>query len=803
MHIKAYSCRRFAGLKDRNFEFEEGLNIILGPNEAGKSTLVEGIYASLFKNVKLRMSSREDKEFKARFMPHPNGDFIDGEVKIVFDKEQYCIKKEWGEKPEAYLIKPNGELIKNEVSIQKDIEKIFKYGEATYSSVVFAKQRDIKEAINRIIQNQETTGTLGSILRRTIMELDGISIEKLKKKIDDEINFLLWRWDMDRNYPENNRGVSNPYQNCGEIVKSFYRKEEISLQMEGVREAERQFEEICSELKKKELEIINIKKNIDEMAKIEDDITKRVAMEPLLALIDREVMEIGRINKEWPRVEALKDVLGSEILKLLEAVKKLQDEINRAEKLRERDALEKKLIKIEGYNKRIEEIRNKIIEIRKVTKENIQKLDSLNREMLKTEAAMRAGVIIGKFNKVGNEVWVTKDLEERVKINLGEDFRAQGYLKIEYGNDFEIELKSGEIDFYELRNSYLKYKKEFNELLKEMNVSSIEEAKLNRERVEELTREGKSLNEQLNNLLGEDKYEELVQKFEIIKDIEATRSEKDIKSEIDILNESIIEKKSELKSLEAALKEWVNRYTNQEKLLDILIEKKSEKKLKENEINRLAPLPKEYSTGEEFKNHLKKFRNQYEIVKKEYDDLKQRYYDLEKELPESSYEELKRAYSDYERDFNRKLERGRRLLKIKETFSKILMDMDKDSFKPLENDFSKYLSLITIGSYNFGHIDKDFNIEIKKNDAYDMPIELLSSGTYDSVALALRFAMLRYIYGTNTGFVVLDDCLVDLDDERRTEAIKIIKDFAKTNQVIFTTCNEATANLLGGNIIKI
>jgi exonuclease SbcC len=84
-----------------------------------------------------------------------------------------------------------------------------------------------------------------------------------------------------------------------------------------------------------------------------------------------------------------------------------------------------------------------------------------------------------------------------------------------------------------------------------------------------------------------------------------------------------------------------------------------------------------------------------------------------------------------------------------------------------------------------------------------MPLVLLSAGTYDSVGLALRFALLEQIFPGQEGFTVLDDCLVDLDPGRRDEAVQIIRDYAGNNQVIFTTCNRETAGLLGGTLIEL
>src|SRR5665648_496371 len=95
MIIKSYKCNRFAGIKDKSITFKDNLNVILGPNEAGKSTVVEGIYSVLFKSSKLGNRSTEDKEFKSRFMPIQSGDTIDGEVVISGGSGDYALSREW------------------------------------------------------------------------------------------------------------------------------------------------------------------------------------------------------------------------------------------------------------------------------------------------------------------------------------------------------------------------------------------------------------------------------------------------------------------------------------------------------------------------------------------------------------------------------------------------------------------------------------------------------------------------------------------------------------------------------------
>ena len=122
--------------------------------------------------------------------------------------------------------------------------------------------------------------------------------------------------------------------------------------------------------------------------------------------------------------------------------------------------------------------------------------------------------------------------------------------------------------------------------------------------------------------------------------------------------------------------------------------------------------------------------------------------------------------------------------------------------EPLVQEFTRLLETITHGKYKTGEIDEDFNIRIEDLNG-EMPVDLLSAGTYDSVTLALRFSLLKHIFNNGGGYVVLDDCLVDLDPKRKDQAVRLINDFAEDFQIIFTTCDPETAKMLGGNIIEL
>lgn len=57
MKIDQVSCKRFAGIQDKTISFENGLNILVGKNEAGKSTVIDLIYQILYHDIDLSLNT--------------------------------------------------------------------------------------------------------------------------------------------------------------------------------------------------------------------------------------------------------------------------------------------------------------------------------------------------------------------------------------------------------------------------------------------------------------------------------------------------------------------------------------------------------------------------------------------------------------------------------------------------------------------------------------------------------------------------------------------------------------------------
>ena len=69
MKIKKVSTEQFAGIREKEISFGDGINVVYGKNESGKSTLVNLISRTLFQDAKINKGKKTDKEFALRFFP--------------------------------------------------------------------------------------------------------------------------------------------------------------------------------------------------------------------------------------------------------------------------------------------------------------------------------------------------------------------------------------------------------------------------------------------------------------------------------------------------------------------------------------------------------------------------------------------------------------------------------------------------------------------------------------------------------------------------------------------------------------
>ena len=108
---------------------------------------------------------------------------------------------------------------------------------------------------------------------------------------------------------------------------------------------------------------------------------------------------------------------------------------------------------------------------------------------------------------------------------------------------------------------------------------------------------------------------------------------------------------------------------------------------------------------------------------------------------------------------------------------------------------SGYMSAVTGGRYADVLINRDFSAMTRVSDeAVSRRAEYLSAGTLDIMYLAVRLAVCELALPDGEPCpLILDDALVNLDDERLEEAMKLLGEIAKERQVILFSCRKPEA----------
>lgn len=192
----------FAGLSCQELTFAPGLNVILGPNEAGKSTIVNALKLVLFMPTRYTKTTF-DKEIR-RYLPLSGGDTIRVELDFACEPADtlYRLSKSWGAQAESRLILADGALLADPQAVQEKMRELLVLTEGTYHNVLFAYQSRLGTTLQALREEPEARHRLADLLRRSIFETDGVSVDLLERRLHERLEEHFSHWDRDLNRPK-------------------------------------------------------------------------------------------------------------------------------------------------------------------------------------------------------------------------------------------------------------------------------------------------------------------------------------------------------------------------------------------------------------------------------------------------------------------------------------------------------------------------------------------------------------------------------------------------------------------------
>lgn len=800
MKITKVTLSPFGGLANKELELRDGVNVIGGPNEAGKSTIFNAIQKVLFTPSKLKKKDFE-KEIK-RWLPLGGGDTVKVELEFENEGEKYTLKRMWGNSESSELILPNGGLVTKEDTIAKTLEPMLRAKEGTYRSVLMTYQSGLSRTLDDIASDEDTVYSLGDIVRKSMLETDGVQIDKFNDDISEEHKKYFDRWDVEHNRPENpkkryTRGV-------GLILDSFYNKEDARFYLEEAQRFEKELDEINKEIAGHDKAIFRMQWFVDQNELVVDGIKERQTLEAKAKVLGMEVGKLSAAAKDWPVLEDNIKALESELLGIQEKLTAVQEEEKVATSQQEHSELIQRFTRVEGKKKISDEAQKKLESVKKLTTEEVDEIRESHDNLGLLKAKMAAGKLAIKFEaKKDMDISVQKDLDNPASRSMAENetaqFEAGGRLKIEH-TDWNIEVTSGDSNVEEVIEEYNSAVQENDDLLAKYDVSSLKDAiAVNGVYQEHLTA-FKSAESNLNGELGEDTYEELEQKIKQFGKVVDTRDIATIVEERSALQNNFNNQTEKLKEQQQTIADYVSDHESKEKLMEDFTEKMVENKVVESKIKILEPLPEGIDDADAFLQEFEETKDGLEFEKEIKNDLLVERAELDE--PDISSEELEILLRKAEDDFHSVLRKGKAIEKIMEVTSQLSEEMDSDTFGDLRKDMEEYVSLMTNSRYSrieMDEVNECLPEGFVRNDGEVLAYDLLSAGTKDVLSLALRISMANHFLGDD-GFMIMDDPLVDMDPERQMNSAELLKKVANSKQILIFTCHPSHAELFEGNL---
>ena len=373
MIIKKIKIKGFGKFKDKNIDFSPGVQVVYGPNESGKSTLMELIKLMLYSRRKGASTSSEDKALRSKFLP--------------WDKSSMCAVMEFNHEGSDYVLQK--EI--HESSVLKDVTVLQNLSSG--GSVDLGKRQEVGEYLFSL--------DLASFERSSFIEdLGKAGFENIKTSDDSILNKML------------NLSQTGETEICA--VKVMTRLEEAMKEMERARGKSGKIPEIKNKIAVIKSEIQNLKDEEKEN----------------FELLEKSA-EIKKLMDEKKEVENKLEI--AENLRKSADIKKLVEKMKVSEeKIRNLKSIEEKISNLKSINtdlslcrlsvKRQKEITEKL-DCTEISEEETEKLSDLlkNEEILKDKLNEVKNAINFKNLsdlKALNHNQKILDLAEKYKKNL-------------------------------------------------------------------------------------------------------------------------------------------------------------------------------------------------------------------------------------------------------------------------------------------------------------------------------------------------------------------------------------------------
>lgn len=803
MIIKELNLIGFGKFKNKRVHLKEGINIIYGENEDGKTTIhnfINGMFYGFLKPYVKRTIYLDEYN---RYEPWDNSRYS-GTIKFSYEGEVYRIQREFTRNNEStqVVIDSTGEDITASIDngssgrILQPGNHFFGFNHGVYSNTISIKQLENK-----------TEDILANELRDKLINMntsldDELSVEKAIDNLEKTLKDI---------------GTMRATKSLYGSIYEALNKDKIERNI--ILKHREEYEETLEENARLEA-AFNLKDKEIEGLKINLEITQAFHKNQMYIEamdLERDIKQVNNMINTYEKYKDLDDDdylksinINNKIENLNEKIREYEEKLEKIlEKRtnitsdiilnsREQDEVDDKFTEYEKLETEKEELSNKNetnhLEFLKKDFENNKKVKDKHQSTLGiTGLVLLISIVASIF--LDNFLFVAINF---ISIPLGIFSLSKFQKSREMVNKIKLQILEGEKKEENIKKALEDIEKKQKKILNSLALSSKLELKdlRNKIQIEKYRQEDKG-----NNL-------EILNK-EIIdheKDILFLKNER-LKHEKDL--QEILGKNSfySIKDLEEGLK-YKKIYE------DSLISLDNKKQILNKVLNE--------NSLEDLKTYIESYESQF-LMTVDYRDIEDIKKDIEINRQEISNINIEKTRIEEKLNYlNTKLSK---LVEVEENIGRqedelsklddkraaveLAMQTIKRLSKEIHREFAprinetvgNIIENISDGKYTNVKVNDKLELTIMDSDTGNsIDINSLSGGTIDQLYFSLRFAIIDSFNRKNLP-LILDDCFIQYDNIRLENMMRFLINTSKDRQIILFTCHERELSIL--NKLKI
>ncbi len=796
MKLKHIQLHPFGGVADRSFTFHDGLNVIEGPNEFGKSTLSHALWHILFTHSKLTPSKLT--KVMGRWLPKPNGDHVSVSLEFEASGKTWTLNKSWGARAESSLKESGGQSIVDPTTVQNKLFELLQRNEATWQHVLFVNQAELTRTVHALQENANKIESIQPFVLGAASIPGDISADDLQDAIDEKISEHYGRWELDSDGPQKGRGIGNPWSvGVGPLLSAYYGQETVRAEYHKVIAHEKQVDSLNSQIRQVQEQLEESREFVATGQDLRNGLAQRGSLEEKEKGFEKELKLLKKVMIDWPGTAKIIESKELEYSDISKSLKTIEHELEIAEKLKAAENFKKAYKRILDSKEQLKAASEQLEKLNSIPTELLSELRTLDHKTQKLQIELEAQKLNASIqNQQPKKVTITRggDAAEDISLNAGENWSATADGKVTFEfDDLSIRVESGNSDVNQLLNDLKTDKDRQQEILRTLKVDDINAAVAADELYKKAFAEENRLKGLYQAALHDRTEEEWKSKISELDALPQTRSTEVLKDERSSAFQKEARLKAEIQQEKDNIKEWTKEYKSPDSITDTIINTTAEHKETSSKLEKLPSLPEGFSSVPEYFDKLDKKATIQRQMNERLGALNIELAELSGASPEKTAEDLKEELDLQERSFQKRVNEGLALQRIKTKLETIIANRDEaDPMANLESSIADYFSKLTSNRYQNIRLDGSAPVEVIGQ--HSLETDLLSQGTAGSLALATRLAMAELYLDEMDGFLILDDPFTDMDPGRRKAAHLCLGKFSENHQVILFTCHPEHAN---------